>query len=448
MSSKRVKASRRSAARPRNSSGSPAYYTRTADEVRALLAQAEGYDDGTGTVSDGQAMRVAAVWACVRLLSDALATLPVALYKTDGVRNTLARKHAVNRLLSVRPNNWQTPFEFQRMALAHVLLRGNFYAQKIVSQGRVVDLLPLVPSRVQVKQSNGYDIVYQYQLDRGTFKTFAQDEILHFRGLSVDGVRGLSVLEAARNSISLAVQTETHGRRLFTHGATPSGVLKHPKELSGEAIERLRAQFNDHVAGEENAHKPILLEDGLEWQQLSMTAEDTQFIDSRKFSRTEIAMFFGVPPHMIGDVERGTSWGSGIEQQSLGFLVYTLMPFIINFQQALVRDLLKPEEQMDYVVKYDTAMLTRADFKTRQDGLAIMRRNGVISANDWRKVEGLDPIQDEAADDYLADQTLTRPSDQSGASEEPAQPDPLEAPPADGSVVPAAARFLQRATRH
>lgn len=359
------------------------------------------FDGGTsiyGAVSDAQALRVAAVWACVRLLATAIAMLPVSVYKREGEKNVLDAKHPAHRLLSLRPNYWQSPFEFFQMAVSHLLLAGNFYAQKVRYRGAITDLVYLDP-RYMTPELKAGRLVYRYK--RGDVeREYKQEDILHIRGLCTDGVRGLSVLEAARNTIGASVEMERHGAGMMQNGARPSGVLATDLELDDAAFVRIRNDFEKNFMGADAAGRPLILESGLKWTQLSLSAVDSQFIEQRKLTRNEIAMFFGVPPHMIGDIERGTSWGSGIEQQNLGFLVHTLMPYIVNIQQACLRDLIEGDEQPNFVVKFDTSLLTRADFVARQNGLQIMARNGVLSQNDWRKIEGFDPIDGDEADQY------------------------------------------------
>jgi len=386
----------------------------------AIIRKFDGGSSIYGAVSDGQAMRVAAVWACVRLLATAVAMLPLSLYRKDGEKNVLDTKHPIYRLLALRPNYWQSPFEFLQMVVTHILIKGNFYAQKVIYRGEIADLVHLDPSCVTpVLKAGG--IVYRYQ-NGEVVREFKQSDILHIRGLSTDGVRGLSVLEHARNTVGAAVEMEKHGAGMMQNGARPSGVLYTDLELSDEAFERIRKDFEKNFMGSDAAGRPLILETGLKWAQLSMNAADAQFIEQRKLTRSEIAMFFGVPPHMIGDIERGTSWGSGIEQQNLGFLVHTLMPYIVNIQQACLRDLIPENDRPNFVVKFDTDLLTRADFIARQNGLQIQKRNGVISANDWRKIEGKDPIADPEADKYAV--SGPGASGPAGASGEEAEPQP------------------------
>lgn len=374
---------------------------RNTQELARLLLSVLGRSTASGvSVTSDSAMRVGAVYACVRVLSDSVAMLPLQLHETgpDG-RTKLAREHAVHKLLCVRPNRWQTAFEFWRLAMGHVALRGNFFA-RIVRRGPTIDaLLPLNPDRMRVVQTAA-GVEYHYTVDsRET--VYKQADVLHLRGLSTDGLMGLSPIEAAAEAVGLAIRTEQHGAKLFTNGAQPAGVLTHPANLSEEAAKNLTKSFEAAYSGVENAHKTMVLEEGLTWQKLGLTAEESQFIDSRKFQRNEIAMFFGVPPHMIGDIERGTSWGSGIEQQGLGFVTYTLLPYLTNIAQAVARDLLTEAERDRFHAKFDTEALTRADFLTRQQGLQIMRSAGVINANEWRQREGMNPRTDDAGDDYI-----------------------------------------------
>jgi len=375
----------------------------TTEQIQEMILRETYGDAAGGSVSDGRALGVAAVWACVRLLATAVAMLPLALYRRDGERNTLVDDHPVHDLLAERPNSWQTPFEFKQMALVHLLMRGNFYAEKVVFRGKVTDLLPLNPAFMEPKILPDGRLAYIYRGPNGRTVPYKQSEILHIRGLTTDGIKGLSVLQAAKRAVSVAAKLEMHTAGLMDNGTRPSGALETDQELNEEAFKRLREDFENNYVGAGNAGRPLILEAGLKWKQLSLSAVDAQFIDQRKYTRAEIAMFFGVPPHMIGDIERGTSWGSGIETQNLGFLVHTLMPYLVNITQACERDLLHPDDRSNFVLKFDTSLLTRADFGARQTGLQIQKRNGVISINEWRKIEGLDPLAEDGANDHKAD---------------------------------------------
>jgi HK97 family phage portal protein len=249
-----------------------------------------------------------------------------------------------------------------------------------------------------VKKLETGALSYEFSEQNKPVRTFKPDRIFHLRGLTTDGIIGLSVLGAAKRAIEGTIATENYGSTLFKQGIRPSGVLETDANLSPEAAKQLKESLEAAYSGVDNAHKTLVLEDGLKWKPVSLSAEDTQFIESRKFARSEIAMFFGVPPHLIGDIDRGTSWGSGIEQQNRGFLTYTLRPYLTSICQAFARDLLPIQERANYTFQFDTYDLERADFGPRQVGLEIQRRNKVISRNEWRKWEGLNPIDDPEAD--------------------------------------------------
>lgn len=352
--------------------------------TEALVAASEA---GSGP----HAMQVAAVYACIRLLSEAIASLPFGLYDHTPERDELDTDHPITALIADEPNPWQTPYDFMRYMATCLLMRGNFYAQ-IVRRGDAIDaLVPLAPDRVEPRMVNGV-VSYTYRVDDNTLREMPQRDVLHIRALSTDGLKGLGPLQAAKRAIQHNVHMSTWNSSLFGNGVRPSGVLKHPGQLTDEAVSRLKQSFEESYSGTENTGRPMVLEEGMSWDTLSLTAEDLQFIEGMKFTRAEIAMFFAVPPHMIGDIERGTSWGSGLEQQNLGFLIYTLKPWLVNIAQAMRRYLLEKPERRNYVFKFDTSDLTRADFAARQAGLEKQLNAGVISVNEWRRVESLNPI--------------------------------------------------------
>ena len=366
----------------------------TPKEIADLMVRLLG---GTGAVpvTEQTAMRNGVVYACTRILSDSVGLLPLLPYRRDGDVAAPDLKHPLFLLLTRKPNRWQTAFTYKRLQMGHILLAGNHYS--FIRRGLndvVKELIPFAnPRSMKVEQDPvTLEIRYKYSLPGGAGERgFKQSEILHLRGLSTDGVLGLSVIEAAAQAIGLAIQQERHGSNVLKQGASPGGVLKHPALLSPEAATRLRESFDAIYSGQDNAGKTILLEEGLSWEKVAMTSEEAQFIDGRKLSRTEIGMFFGVPPHMYGDTERGTSWGSGIEQQGVGFVTYTLLPHLTNITQAVDAALLSEKEQDTHHTSFDTEPLTRADFKTRQEGRKIQKDAGVISPNEWRRFEGLPP---------------------------------------------------------
>jgi len=316
------------------------------DPELAQFLRGEATTSSGAVVTADAAMRVATVYRCVAIVAGAIATLPCHVMRdVDGVKRK-EKTHALYRLMKKRPNRWQTSSEWRKMMQAHALLRGNAYSVKVRSGSRVVALLPLHPDRVTVHQGPDLSLLYEYQRKNGTKVVYTADEIFHLRDLTTDGVVGMSRIALAREALGLALTTEKFGAAVFKNGAYPGAVIKMPNQLSPEAFARLKAQVEEHRAGPHNAGKTMIFEDGAEWSALEFSAEDAQFLETRKFQRGEIATFFGVPPHLIGDTEKSTSWGSGIAEQNFGFLTFTLLEWIRAWEDAFDRDLLTEAESV------------------------------------------------------------------------------------------------------
>ncbi len=400
---------------------------------RALRA---GNMTAAGAVVSAQnALTVGAVYACIRILADSVGMCPLVLYRLDGRgRKTEAKDHPLWRLLKVRPNEWQTPYDFARMLMLHLLAHGNAYVVKSHLGRRLIDLIPLDPVRMSVLEDTETRWTYEYSRLDGSRQVYAASEIMHLRGLSWKNWLGVStVMDAAREEIGIAMAARKQAGKVFAQGAQLAGYLKAPGNLTQEAITRLVEQFAEKYAGVDNAWKTPVLEEGLDFVKVSMTSEEAQLLESRKLSASDIAMCFGVPPHMIGQVEKATSWGSGIEQQSIGFMTYTLMPWFQNIAQHAHIDLLDEAEWDRYALLHDTEPLTRGDFKSLQEGLQIQRQNGVINADEWRLRMGMNPREDGLGDDYWM------PSNMINASQ-PQQQKQIEAPNAPAAHLRLAAK--------
>lgn len=348
-------------------------------------------------VTPGVAMQVGAVYRCVDLRATALACLPIHVIaeQADGSVGQKVTGHPLARLLA-RPNDRQTGFEFRRLLSTHVLMRGNGYALKVRSGRRLIGLLPMHPDRVRVEEMQDQSLRYHYTRKDGRLATFQASDVMHLRDLSTDGVVGLSRITMMREAVGMALQAEKFGARMFKNGIGAGGALKHPGKLGEKAYERLKHDMAERYAGADNAHKWMVLEEGMDVTKLGLTSADMQFIDSRKFQRSEIAMFFGIPPHLIGDVEKTTSWGTGIEQQNLGFLQYTLGGDIAMWEQAIERDLMEEAEASSIYVKMNVAGLLRAASKDRADYYAKALGSGGAPAwmtqNEIRALEDLPPL--------------------------------------------------------
>jgi len=341
-----------------------------------------------------KSLQVSAVYACVGLISESIAMLPLSLLRNEANNSkSKAKDHTLYRVLSRRPNRWQTHFDWVRMMIGHVLLRGNAYSQIVRdARGRVIELIPLHPDRVTPFWTPKGEKAYYVVPLTGSPYTLLMEEMHHIMNMSDDGLVGLSPIKLHCEAVGLAMSTEEHAAKLFSNGAQIGGILKHPKKLSDEAFEHLRKSWSDRYSGVINAYKPAILEEGLTYERLGMTSEESQFLESRKFQRSEIASIYRVPPHMIGDTDKSSSWGSGIEMQGIGFVTFTLGTWMKCSEEALERDLLLSTEEEIYSIKYNPAALMRGDSKARADYLVQMVNNGLMLAEEARALEDLNYI--------------------------------------------------------
>jgi len=345
-------------------------------------------------VNEMTAMQSAGVYACVRILAEAVASLPLHVYErgTDKRKTLTVRyDHPLYRLLHDEPNEEMTSFVFRETLMSHLLLWGNAYAQ-IVRDGRgfPAALYPLLPNKITVERTGAGKLIYAYQGDGETVK-YNRDNILHIPGLGFDGLIGYSPIAMAKNAIGLNLAMEEYGSRFFSNGARPGGVLEHPGFIKD--IQRVKDSWNAAYQGSENAGKIAVLEEGMKYHAVGIAPEEAQFLETRKFQLNEIARIFRVPPHMVGDLEKSTF--SNIEHQSLEFVKYTLDPWIVRWEMSLRRVLLMPGEKDGVVIKFNLDGLLRGDYETRMKGYATGIQNGIFSVNDVRKLEDMDLLSDE-----------------------------------------------------
>lgn len=371
------------------------------------------------SVTPETAMTVAAVYGCVRLRAGAVATLPLHLKRKIDARNREDISDSpLGQVLSRRPNRWQTPSQFRRMLSAHQLLRGNGYAMKVMRGKEVTELIPLHPDRITVGQNNDSTLFYDYDRKSGGLSRLQQEDVFHLVGLTFDGIRGVSPLTYARNTIGMALASEQAGASLFKNGARTSLVLKHPGKIGQEGAAFLRASVEEYRAGGESEGKALILEEGMDLAPPAMTAEDAQWIESRKFSRTDIAMFFGVPPHMIGDTEKSTSWGTGLEQQTQGFVTFSLEDDLTMWEEAIDRDLVPPADVAVYS-RFNRAALVKGDIKTRWEAYVKGLQWGVWSPNEVRALEDMNPR--EGGDVFYPPPNTAGDTQQGSNSDDPPQ---------------------------
>ena len=351
-------------------------------------------------VTEQSAMQMTAVYSCVRILSEAVAGLPLHLYKyNDNGGKEKAIEHPLYRILHDEPNPEMTSFIFRETLMTHLLLWGNAYAQIIRNgKGEIVALYPLMPSKMKVDRDDKGVLYYEYthstdEADtmKNTTVRLSSYDILHIPGLGFDGLVGYSPIAMAKNAIGMAIACEEYGAKFFANGAAPSGVLEHPGVINDP--QRVRDSWQNTYGGTANAHRVAVLEEGMKYTPISISPEQAQFLETRKFQINEIARIFRVPPHMVGDLEKSSF--SNIEQQSLEFVKYTLDPWVIRWEQALSRALFTEEEKTSMFIKFNLEGLLRGDYVSRMSGYATARQNGWMSANDIRELENLDLIPDE-----------------------------------------------------
>ena len=374
-------------------------------------------------VTERSAMQMTAVYCCVRILSEAVASLPLQFYRyTDDGGKEKAVEHPLYFLLHDEPNPEMTSFIFRETLMTHLLLWGNAYSQIIRNgKGEVVALYPLMPDRMKVDRDEHGRLYYEYTVydsddvdgRKGTNKVgrtvrLQPNDVLHIPGLGFDGLVGYSPIAMAKNAIGLAIATEEYGSKFFANGAAPSGVLEHPGTIKDPS--KVRESWQATFGGSGNANKIAVLEEGMKYTPISISPEQAQFLETRKFQIDEIARIFRVPPHMIGDLEKSSF--NNIEQQSLEFVKYTLDPWVSRWEQAMVRALLTPDEKKKYFFKFNVDGLLRGDYQSRMNGYATARQNGWMSANDIRELENLDRIPAEQGGDlYLINGNMTKLED-------------------------------------
>ena len=385
-------------------------------------------------VNERTSMQMTAVYSCVRILSEAVASLPLNVYRyTDNGGKEKAIDHSLFHLLHDEPNPEMSSFIFRETLMTHLLLWGNAYAQIIRNgKGEVIALYPLMPDRMSVDRDKNGQLYYKYTKNNDDALTMesgsvylSPSDVLRIPGLGFDGLVGYSPIAMAKNAIGLAIAAEEYGSKFYANGAAPSGILEHPGTLKDPA--RVRDSWNATFGGSSNSNKVAVLEEGMKYTPISIAPNEAQFLETRKFQINEIARIFRVPPHMVGDLEKSSF--SNIEQQSLEFVKYTLDPWVIRWEQALYRALLSEEEKKTVFFKFNVEGLLRGDYASRMNGYATARQNGWMSANDIRELEDLDRIPAELGGDlYLVNGNML-PLNSAGAayanriSEEKEEPD-------------------------
>lgn len=369
------------------------------------------------TVTPETSLRVSTVAACVRVIAETVATLPVHIYeRMPSGRKRYAADNDLNYVLRTRPNPWQTPFEFFELMTAHCALRGNSYALIYPgAYGATSELWPLHPSRMSVERLENNSLRYTYTEPNGKKTAYRQDEIFHLRWTSFDGLMGASPITVASNPIGLAMATDKYGAKYFKNGSKPGGILTTDNPLDKKQREGIKSSWQDAHSGADNAHKVAVLSSGMKWQAIGVSNDDGQFLETRKFQVADIARIFRVPLHMIGDLDRATF--SNIEAQGIEFVNQCIGAWVSRWEQAIVRDLISDDER--YYAKFNVDALKRGDSAARSSFYQGMINTGVLTINEAREFEELDPVE---GGDTILVQGAMMPLDRILNPPEPAEP--------------------------
>lgn len=368
-------------------------------------------------VSPDTALTVPAVYASIMIIAQDSAALPLILYKRLPRGKERATTNPLYTLLHDQPNPEMTSYQFREIMLGHMIGWGNFYGQLLWDQrGQLSEIWPLHPGRMEVGRLNG-ERIYKYTNAQGKPFAFTADQILHIPGFGFDGLTGRSIISLMRNTIGQAMALEKYGNRVLQNDARPSVVLKHPGRLEDEQIiKRLRDSWSQAYGGAGNAGKVAVLEENMSLETIGFPAKDAQYIEARMFTLSEIARFLRIPPHMIGDVSKSTSWGTGIEQQEIGYLTHTLRPWLVRVEQGLNKDLLFSWDKGEYFFEHLVDALLRTDINSRMQAYMLAIQNGIYTRNEVRERENLLPY--DGGDEPLYPLNMT-----DGSATEP-KPDP------------------------
>lgn len=390
--------------KPKNSYDSPSY------------TYLFGRSNAGKRVTDKTALQHIVVYACVRVLSEAVAQLPLHVYRYTDNGKERVPQHPLYFLLHDQPNPEMTSFVFRETLMSHLLIYGNAYAQIIRNgRGEVVGLYPLSPDKIRVDRDDKNRLIYIYsRYDEANPNVKEQGEIilksenvLHIPGLGFDGLVGYSPIAMAKNALGISLACEEYGASFFANGASPSGILEHPGVIKDP--EKIRNAWQ-YAYGSGNSHKVAVLEEGMKYQPIAIPNNEAQFLETRKFQIEEIARLYRVPLHMIGDLEHATF--SNVEHLSLDFVKYSLDPWLVRWEQNMQKDLLSDSEKGQYFIRFNVEGLLRGDYASRMQGYATARQNGWLSANDIRELEDMNRIPDEEGGNlYLCNGSFTKLAD-------------------------------------
>lgn len=349
-----------------------------------------------GNVTSDTALKISTVFACVRVIAETIASLPLIIYRREGDERVEAKDHPLYPLLhDVGPNSWQTAPEFWENCIGTNVLRGNAYNYKVLDASRrLVGLIPLNPIHmdmsVDITSFRNPKIVYSYT-PKGAAKPISipSDRMWHLKGISSDSFLGLSPLQLASQAMNLSLSSEDHGNVFFKNGAKPSGVATYPGKLSEPAYDRLRASIGDRITGS-NKFKVLLLEEGATWAQMGLSNEDSQFLETRQFQVEDLARFFRVPGILIGHPDKTSTYASA-EQFMISFVTHTIRPWLVRIEKSISKHLFSKSDQKEYYAEFKVDGLLRGDTQSRYTAYETAIRSTIMSPNEARRKENMPP---------------------------------------------------------
>lgn len=370
---------------------------------RMILSVFGGGSTSSGvSVSNDTAMRQATVYSCVNVLSRTIGTLPCHLMKKEGRKRLKAEEEDLYYLLHDQPNEWMTAPEFWGMAMNHLSLRGNFFALKnrgLSLTGPVRELIPLAPGVVhEVKQDEKYRLTYVLKYPDGTLKNVPQSEIMHIRGMVLNGYMGVNPIQYIRESIALGLASEEFGARFFGSGTHPGIIVEHPGKLSPEGHSNLKNALTETYSGLGKSHRLMLLQEGMKYQKVAIDPKDSQFIELRKYQKAEIVdIFFGMPLTILSSEDKTPTYASA-EQFGISFVVYALMPWMVAIEKAILRDLIPDEKKRTHYAKFVAQGLQRGSFKEQMESFATAIDKEIMNPNECRELLEMNPY--DGGDEY------------------------------------------------
>lgn len=348
------------------------------------------------SVSHESALQLSAVWACTRLIAETISTLPLSMYERTSAGKRVARGHPLQMVIHDQPNPDSTASVFWESTIAAMLLRGNAHAEKLIAGNRIVGLVFLDPRRLSTSNNSSGAKEYRYTESNGRQRVIPPERIWAIPGFSLDGVCGVSVVRYGAQVFGAAQAADQAASKTFANGLMQSVYFRMERILTKEQRTEFRSNLQE-ITGAINAGKSPLLEGGMDAGTIGIDPSDAQLLESRGFSVEEICRWFRVPPFMVGHAEKSTSWGTGIEQQMIGFLTFTLAPWLRRIEQAISKDLLSPAERQRFYPKFSVEGLLRADSAGRSAFYTAMVNNGVLTRDEVRELEDREPMGGNAA---------------------------------------------------